>query len=199
MTSGLTLMLLSCAVSADIINPASKGAKKQSNNTPILMVSGNNKQKNNNNKLFNKKAVVVSPNKNNKKAVVVTPTKQKQKTVVVQPGSNKKSNKKTVVIKPVKSPVLIQPIHRPWLTPIMPSWRHWRGGKVVIVDHHHAHYSAFAFAMTAMTIAIVIDQATDKPYTESGKPVTVKNRSCAKGEETQVVELDNELLIISCS
>jgi len=69
---------------------------------------------------------------------------------------------------------------------------------VVIVDKHHSHYNAFAFAMTAMAVAIVVDQTTNKPYTENGKPVTVKERSCAKDEETQVIDLDNELLVITC-
>jgi len=198
--SGLTALVLVSTSSLAFADRA-EGRLLGNNNQPILLKTNNNKQnnkvivnKNNNNKVIvnknNNNKVIVKPSKNNK-PVIIKPTPQP---VIVKPAP-----KKVVVVKPApKKVVVVQPARSPWYRPIMPGWNNWRGGKVVIVDKHHSHYNAFAFAMTAMAVAIVVDQTTNKPYTENGKPVTVKERSCGKNEETQVIDLDNELLVITC-
>ena len=169
--------------------------KNNQNNNKVIV---NSSQKNNNKK--NNNSVIVNPSKKNNNTVIVNPSKKNNNTVIVNPS---KKNNNTVIVtpskkKPAAKPIVVQPVRGPWFRPILPGWKNWRGGKVVIVDNHHTHYSAFAFAMTAMAVAIVIDQSNDKPYTESGKPVTVKERSCSNGGETEVIELDDELLIITC-
>ncbi|WOT06352.1 hypothetical protein [Shewanella youngdeokensis] len=170
-----------------------KNNNKNSNNTVIINQNnrkGDNHNKNNNK--HNNNTVIVNPgNKHN--------NKHNNNTVIVAPG-NKHNNKhnNVVIVKPTPKPIVVQPIRGPWYRPIVPGWRNWHGGKVVIVDNHHHHYPAFAVAMTAMAIAIVVDQSSGKPYTDSGKPVTIKERTCHQGDETEVIDLDNELLIITC-
>jgi len=191
--SGLTALFL---VSTSSLAFADRSEGRLVGNNDILLLNKNNNKNNNKviinqNKNNNNKVIINKNNKNNK-PVIIKPT-PKPKPVIVKPAP-----KKVVVVKPAPKVVVVQPARSPWYRPIMPGWNNWRGGKVVIVDKHHSHYNAFAFAMTAMAVAIVVDQTTNKPYTENGKPVTVKERSCGSNEETQVVDLDDELLVITC-
>lgn len=50
-------------------------------------------------------------------------------------------------------------------------------------------------------MAIVVDQATQEPYTEEGKPVKVKERHCEDEEDkgkTEVIDLDDQVILLVC-
>lgn len=174
-------------------NSNAKGSGSKFNN------KNNNKVIVNQGKKQNNKVIVNQGKKQNNKVIVAPGKKQPNKTVIVTPA--KKKPNKTIIVAPPKkhkNTVVIQPVRQRWIQPIIPGWAHWHGGKVVLVNNHHSHYNAFAFVMTAMTMAIVIDQATDKPYTDTGKEVIVKERSCTTDADPEVIELDDELLVITC-
>ena len=216
--SGLSAILL-VSVSSFAVADKSEGRlfNKNNNQPSVLKKVGNNnngsgnkpgngifkKNNQNNNKVIvnknNNNRVIVNKNNNNK--VIVNKNNNKHQPVIIKPAPKPiivKPAPKPIIVKPAPKPIVVQPVRGPFFRPIMPGWKNWHGGKVVIVDNHHTHFNAFAFVMTTMAVAIVIDQSNDKPYTESGKPVTVKERSCGKNDETEVIELDNELLVITC-
>jgi len=192
--SGLTALFLVSTSTLAFANKAEGRLLVNNNkgNNNQLIINKNNNNKGNNNKIIINKN---NNNKGNNNKIIINQKNNKpnNKPVVIKPVP-----KKVVVVKPAPKAVVVKPTHGKWFRPILPGWHNWRGGKVVIVNKHHHHYNAFAFAMTAMAVAIVVDQTTNKPYTENGKPVTVKERTCANNEETQVIDLENELLVITC-
>lgn len=131
-----------------------------------------------------------NPGYHNDRTVIVNPQPKHNNTIIVNP---KPKHNNTIIVNPK---------YNHWYRPHVPNWNHWNGHKVVIVDHYHYHdhYDAFRFAMGVIGMAIVIDQVTEKPYTEKGDEVIVETIKCKHGESghTQVVEASDKVILLVC-
>lgn len=144
--------------------------------------------------------VFIKDNKHHNNTTIIRPNQQNHNTTIIRPNRNNT----TVIVKDnyQHNTVIVNPKYKKWYRPHVPKWNRWNGHKVVIIDHYHHHhyYDAFRFAMGVIGMAIVVDQITEKPYTEKGDEVIVEEIKCkyADSGHTQVVEASDKIILLVC-